>query len=68
MPTLTEQIREAAKIAEESCMTGDFNAMSWLDLTLEDAPESFDGFFDTPWHQLSEDERSTRTTAIRRVL
>lgn len=68
MPTLTEQIREAARIAQESDMTGDFNAMSWLDLTLEDNPESFDSFFDTAWHQLSEDDRNARTIAIRRVL
>lgn len=68
MSTLTEQIREAARIAEETCMTGDFNAMSWLDLALEDNPEFFDGLFKTPWHELSEDERSQRAISIRKVL
>jgi len=42
--------------------------MSWLDLELEDNPESFDGFFDIAWNQLSEDERGKRAMAIRSVL
>lgn len=68
MPTLTEQIREAARVAEESCMTGDFNAMSWLDLMLEDSPEAFDPLFGTSWQELSEEERHTRIISIRKVL
>jgi 4-oxalocrotonate tautomerase len=65
---LTQQIREAARVAAEMCMHGDFDAMSWLDLTLEDNPESFDCFFDTSWDALSERERKERTSAIREVL
>lgn len=68
MATLKEQVREAARIAEAQCMPEDFNAMSWLDLTLEENPESFDSFFDTTWNDLSENERQERTIAIRRVL
>jgi len=68
MTNLQEQIREAAKVAEQECMTGDFNAMSWLDLLLEDNPESFDCLFDTAWDELSENQRHERTTAIRRAL
>ncbi len=48
--------------------SGDFNAMSWLDLELEDNPESFDGCFDTLWNELSDSEREKRNIAIRRVL
>jgi len=43
--TLKEQVREAARVAEEQCSNEDFNAMSWLDLVLEENPESFDVFF-----------------------
>ena len=68
MSTLQEQVQEAARVAEASCMTGDFNAMSWLDLTLEDNPESFDYCFDTGWHELTDEERGERAVAIRRVL
>jgi 4-oxalocrotonate tautomerase len=68
MTTLTEQIREAARVAEEVSMYDDFNAMSWLDLTLEDNPEFFDCFFSTNWEELSENERQERTTTIRKVL
>jgi len=66
--TLKEQIREAARIAEEQCMGDDFNAMSWLDLALEENPESFDILFDTTWSELSENERQERDIAIRKVL
>jgi len=66
--TLKEQIREAARDAEEQCMGGDFNAMSWLDLALEENPESFDILFDTTWSELSENERQERDMAIRKVL
>lgn len=68
MTRLKEQIREAARIAEAESMPGDFNAMTWLDLTLEDNPEFFDCFFDTGWNDLSEDQRKIRTTSIRKVL
>ena len=66
--TLKEQIREAARIAEEQCMGGDFNAMSWLDLELEENPESFDILFNTTWSELSEKERQERDNSIRKVL
>jgi 4-oxalocrotonate tautomerase len=66
--SLMEHIREAAKVAEKEDTSGDFNAMSWLDLELEDNPGSFDGFFDTSWDELSETEREKRSIAIRRVL
>jgi 4-oxalocrotonate tautomerase len=66
--TLKEQIREAAKVAEKEDMSGDFNAMSWLDLLLEENPESFDCLFATGWAELSDDDRMERATAIREVL
>ena len=66
--TIKEQIREAARVAEETSMSDDFNAMSWLDLLLEDNPETFDCFFDTNWNELSDDQRTERATVIRRVL
>ena len=68
MATLKEQVREAARVAEAQCMHENFDAMSWLDLTLEENPDSFDSFFDTTWNELSEKERQERTIAIRKVL
>ncbi|SDU60495.1 tautomerase family protein [Desulfobacula phenolica] len=68
MTSLMEHVREAAKVAEKEDMSGNFNAMSWLDLEIEDNPESFDSFFDTPWNELSDAEREERSVAIRRVL
>lgn len=68
MTTLKEQIREAARVAEEMCLDGNFNAMSWLDLILEENPESFDDLFARAWRQLSEDERQERAQSIRKVL
>ncbi len=68
MATLKEQVREAARIAEEQCQYEDFNAMSWLDLTLEENPEFFDSFFDTTWDELPENEQQERTISIRKVL
>ncbi len=68
MATLKEQIREAARIAEEQCMDGNFDAMSWLDLALEEKPESFDILFGTTWDELSEDEQQQRNNSIRKVL
>jgi len=65
---LKKKVREAARVAEKAYLKDDFNAMSWLDLELEDNPESFDGFFDIAWNQLSEDERGKRAMAIRSVL
>ncbi|MCP3889509.1 MAG: hypothetical protein GY702_11660 [Desulfobulbaceae bacterium] len=49
-------------------MNEDFNAMSWLDLLLEENPESFDVFFDKAWADLSENEMLERNVAIRKVL
>ena len=68
MADLMEHVREAARVAEKEDTSGDFNAMSWLDLELEDNPESFDILFDTPWNGLSDGEREKRIVAIRRVL
>jgi 4-oxalocrotonate tautomerase len=66
--TLKEQIREAARFAEKEDISGDFNAMSWLDLLLGENPESFDCLFATGWAELSDDDRMERATAIREVL
>lgn len=68
MATLKEQIREAARIAEEISAPDEFNAMSWLDLAIEDNPESFDSLFDRTWNELSEEERVERAASIRKVL
>ncbi|MEN8211463.1 MAG: 4-oxalocrotonate tautomerase, partial [Thermodesulfobacteriota bacterium] len=65
---LTEYVRKAAKFAEKEDVSGYFNAMSWLDLELEDNPESFDEFFDIPWSKLADAERNKRFIEIRRVL
>ncbi len=65
---LTDQIRAAAEHAQNSDTSGDFNAMTWLEEQLEDNPDSFDGFFDTSWNELSDDQRSKRAMDIRRVL
>jgi len=66
--TLTEQIREATRVAEEMCISGDFNAMSWLDLLLEENPGYFDSLFATAWDELSENQRMERMRSIRKVL
>ncbi|MBU8910812.1 MAG: tautomerase family protein [Desulfobacterales bacterium] len=66
--SLMEHVRDVVAVAEKEDTSGNFNAMSWLDLELEDNPESFDGFFDTHWNELSDAEREKRTIAIRRVL
>ena len=68
MATLKEQVREAARVAKEQNVNDDFNAMSWLDLILEENPESFDVFFSKAWTELSEDEMLERNAAIRKVL
>jgi len=66
--SLMEYVREAARIAKREDTSEVFNAMSWLDLELEDNPESFDSFFNTPWNQLSDVEKQKRMSAIRKVL
>jgi len=65
---LVEHVREVAAVAQKEDTSGNFNAMSWLDLELEDSPESFDLFFDTPWNELSDDQKEKRTISIRRAL
>ncbi len=63
-----EQLREAARVAEKQDASGEFNAMSWLDLELENNPGAFDSLFDTAWDELSEKEQEKRTHAIRSFL
>ena len=65
---LMTYVRGAAESAMQEDTTGYFNAMSWLDLELEDNPGSFDAFFETPWHELNDQEKADRAMAIRRVL
>jgi 4-oxalocrotonate tautomerase len=66
--SLMNHVRNAAKLAEKEASSDNFNAMSWLDLELEDNPESFDSFFDIPWNELTGSERERRTVEIRRLL
>jgi 4-oxalocrotonate tautomerase len=61
-------VREAANIAEKEDTSENFNAMSWMDLELEDNPQSFDNCFDIPWNELTDAQRQNRTVEIRRVL
>ncbi len=63
-----EQLREAARVAGKQDTSGEFNAMSWLDLELENNPEAFDFLFDTAWDELSEKEQEKRIRAIRSFL
>ena len=63
-----DHIRNAAKFAEKEDSSDNFDAMSWLDLELEDNPESFDSFFDIPWNELTGSERERRNIEIRRLL
>jgi 4-oxalocrotonate tautomerase len=65
---LKEQIQKVLKVAQKEDTSGNFNAMSWLDLELEDNPEFFDGFFDTAWAEISPDDRGKRAAEIRSVL
>jgi len=65
---LKEQIREAAMAAEKQDASGEFNAMSWLDLELENNPGSFDCCFDRRWDELSGNEQGKRAAEIRRFL
>ena len=65
---LQQYVRSAAAAAEKDERQGYFNAMSWLDLMLEDHPHMFDEFFDKPWHGLNDSEKLLRSTEIRKVL
>ena len=67
-PNLMEYVRTSAALAASEDTSGMFNPMAWLDLELEDNPQSFDPFFDTPWNSLSEQEQAQRMMAIRRTL
>jgi len=67
-PSLMEYVRASAALADEEDSGGMFNPMAWLDLELEDNPDSFDPFFDTPWHGLSDQEKEERMMVVRRVL
>ena len=65
---LKEFVRTSAALAAKEDTSGIFNPMSWLDLELEDNPQSFDPFFDIAWHALSEKEQGERMMAVRRML
>ncbi len=65
---LMKLVRGAAQTAEKEDTAGNFNAMSWLDLELEDNPGLFDDFFDIPWDNLSDAEKEKRSADIRKVL
>ena len=67
-PSLMEYVRQAAALAAEEYTDGMFNPMSWLDLELEDNPQSFDPFFDTPWNELTDRKKGERMMDVRRVL
>ena len=66
--SLMAQVRAATELAQNSDTSGEFNAMTWLEEQLEDNPGSFDSFFDTPWNELSDDQKYERAIAIRKVL
>jgi len=66
--SLMESVRKAASNAANEDTSGYFNAMSWLDLELEDNPNSFDSFFDIPWNELTDKEKETRAIEIRSFL
>ncbi len=66
---LQQFVRSSAAAAEQQGENqGYFNAMSWLDMMLEDHPHMFDEFFDKSWYELSECEQSLRLIQIRKVL
>ena len=67
-PSLMEYVRQAAALAAGEDTNGMFSPMSWLDLELEDNPQSFDPFFDTPWNELSDRKKGERMMDVRRVL
>ncbi len=64
---LKEQVREAAMAAEKQ-NPDEFNAMSWLDLELENNPGLFDCCFDRGWDELSGNEQGKRAAEIRSFL
>ena len=66
--SLMKYVRHAANSAKNEDTTGNFNAMSWLELELEDNPNSFDSCFDLSWNELTDTEKETRAIEIRRVL
>lgn len=65
---LQQFVRSSAAAAEQDESQGGFNAMSWLDLMLEDHPHMFDEVFDKPWDGLNDSEKHLRTLQIRKVL
>lgn len=65
---LISNVRKAAEMAAREDTSGNFNPMSWMDIELEDNPGSFDLFFDTPWDELSDEEKQNRMITIRRAL
>lgn len=65
---LMAYVRQASELGQTQDETGYFNAMSWLDLELEDNPHQFDSFFATPWNDLSDSDKQKRAAEIRRVL
>ena len=67
-PNLNEYISDALIRAAQEDTSGIFSPMSWMDLELEDNPQSFDPFFDTPWNELSDLEKKERMMAVRREL
>ncbi len=66
--SLMNYVRQAAALAADDDTSGMFNPMSWLDLELENNPQSFDPFFDTPWNELSDPQKKERMMDVRRVL
>jgi len=61
-------VREAVETAAKEDTSGMFNPMSWLDLELEDNPNTFDPFFDVPWPELADSEKQDRMRAVRAAL
>ncbi len=53
-PNLKDYLSDALTRAAQEDTSGMFNPMSWMELELEDNPQSFDPFFDTPWNELSD--------------
>lgn len=66
--SLVEYVRQAVARAAGEDGDGMFNPMSWLDLELEDNPQSFDPFFDTSWNELPDQEKGERMMVVRRML
>ena len=68
MNRLQEMVRQAVLAAQSTYGEDQFDAMSWLDLELEDNPQSFDACFEISWDLLSEEEKGERAKMIRSVL